>query len=166
VFAVVLGTTMTGCQALWDFANIPDPEGARHDFDPVETSVQFHPVDPSMGSIAAVLQSHNAQARARGLRPFVYLHATWCPPCRAIENSRHDRLMLDAFQGTYIIEMDIDAWTRTALDQAGMQSDSIPRFYPLGPSAQVIPRTITGAAWGEDIPANMAPPLRAFFRRN
>jgi hypothetical protein len=42
----------------------------------------------------------------------------------------------------------------------------IPAFYELGEDGKPTGRMITGAAWGEDIPENIAPPMKAFFEGN
>jgi hypothetical protein len=47
-----------------------------------------------------------------------------------------------------------------------MQSDVIPVFYALNSAARPTGKTINGGAWGEDIPKNMAPPLKIYFRAN
>jgi hypothetical protein len=42
----------------------------------------------------------------------------------------------------------------------------IPAFYELDANSKPTGRMITDAAWGEDIPANIAPPMKTFFQGN
>jgi hypothetical protein len=71
-------------------------------------------------------------------------------------------MMVDAFAGTYIIKLDIDYWGEK-LTGTDLYVPGIPAFYELGADGTPTGRMITGAAWGEDIPANIAPPMKAFF---
>ncbi len=112
---------------------------------------------------AEQMQEHLAQARALGLRPYLYATATWCPPCNALARYREDPRMVEAYAGTYIIEADIDLVSNDDLSAAGFRVAGIPAFYGVDDRGHHDGRMITGAAWGEDIPANMAPPLRGFF---
>ena len=71
--------------------------------------------------------------------------------------------MVDAFAGTYIVQVDVDEWG-PSLAGTGFDASAIPAYYELDWSGKPTGRMITGAAWGNNIPENMAPPLRAFFR--
>ena len=73
-----------------------------------------------------------------------------------------DARMSDAFAGTYLISIDIDEWSQQLAGTA-FDSSSIPVFYELDEKAKPTGRKIDGGAWAENIPANMAPPLKAFF---
>jgi hypothetical protein len=70
-------------------------------------------------------------------------------------------LMVDAFTGTYIIEADVDDW---GFPPKGWRFDGIPVFFALGPDGKPTGEKIDGSAWGENIPENMAPPLKDFFQ--
>lgn len=119
-------------------------------------------VDPTR-PIAGQLDEHAAIARALQLRPYVYLHADWCSPCQAIARNRSDPAMVEAYEGAYIIEIDIDEVSQDQLDSLGYEIGGIPAWYGVDTNGRFDGRLITGAAWGENIPANMAPPLRTFF---
>lgn len=118
---------------------------------------------PKQGELATLLKGEVSNARRMGKVPFVQLTAEWCGPCKALRASMGDPLMQDAFAGTHVIRLDVDEW-EGKLQPLGMMSDVIPKFYALNPAARPEGKTITGGAWGEDIPKNMAPPLKKYFR--
>ena len=77
----------------------------------------WHTVDPE-APIADSLASFVKDAKAAGLKPYAYLHATWCGPCNAIEKTHAaDAQMVDAFKGTAIAMIDIDAADPKALSR-------------------------------------------------
>ena len=104
-------------------------------------------------------------AAAANLKPYAYLHAEWCGPCKALEKTHTEPLMADAFTGTAIALIDIDKVDPKVLSGAGMESSAIPVFFKLDASGKPTGDKIDGGAWGDNIPANMAPPLKAFFAR-
>lgn len=113
--------------------------------------------------LAARLAVESGNAKARGLKPVVYLFATWCGPCKALSSSMSDARMVDAFRGTYVIKVDQDAFKPAQFAAVGLKTGEIPAFTELDGSGHATERRITGAAWGDNIPANMAPPLKKFF---
>lgn len=73
--------------------------------------------------------------------------------------------MVDAFTGTYIIEMNVDdPWNWDEASLMGYNSDFIPVLFEVGENGFATGRQIDGSAWAENIPENMAPPLKAFFK--
>jgi len=125
----------------------------------------WHTVDPK-APVADSLASFVKDAKAAGLKPYAYLHASWCGPCNAIEKTHAaDPQMVDAFKGTAIAMIDIDAADSKALDAHGLQSSAIPVFFTLDDAGKPTGAKIDGGAWGDNIPANMAPPLKAFFSK-
>jgi len=130
---------------------------------------------PADGELAALLEAEAAKAKELGQKPFVEFSAGWCPPCQALKKSLDsarsnadnpgpdDAAMLDAFHGVYIIQLDADAW-KGKLGSTGLSQTPIPVFFEIDEQGKVTGRKITGGAWGEDIPSNMAPPLKAFFQ--
>lgn len=119
-------------------------------------------IRPSDGGFMELLQREAGKANALGVSPFVQVHASWCGPCRALEASMHDPRMANAFQETYIIRMDLDLW-QESLRAAGMRSVTVPMFFALDRTGRPTGRSINGNAWAENIPQNMAPPLKRFF---
>lgn len=114
------------------------------------------------GSLAAFAK----EANAAGLKPYAYLHASWCGPCNAIEETHTtDARMADAFKRTAIALIDIDANDLQVLAAAGMDGRAIPVFFKLDANGKPTGDRIDGGAWGNNVPENMAPPLKAFFAR-
>jgi hypothetical protein len=109
------------------------------------------------------LTLHDAALHASELhlRPFVYLHAQWCGPCNAVAQYADDPRMEEAFAGTYVVEVDIDRFDDPIA--RGAMDHGIPAWIALDDGGRPTRRMITGAAWGENIPENMAGPLEEFF---
>lgn len=120
-------------------------------------------LEPRQGTLAAQLATHCQAAAASGRDPFVELTAIWCAPCQALRKHLDDPLMVDAFTGTYVISVDVDLFGEQ-LSPNGLTAYGVPTIFALGPDCSPTGATITGGAWEEDIPANMAPALKAFFR--
>jgi thiol-disulfide isomerase/thioredoxin len=123
-------------------------------------------IEGGSAKLTDILQAEAAKAAALGRDPsYIEFYADWCPPCNAIKKYLGDPLMVDAFAGTYIIKLDIDDWGEK-LSGTGLYVPGIPAFYELGADGKPTGRMITGAAWGEDIPENIAPPMKTFFEGN
>jgi hypothetical protein len=120
-------------------------------------------VTPADGPLAPRLAAAVRTAVDRHETPVVEFSAVWCGPCKKLAASLGDPRMVDAFRGIYLIRLDLDAW-KDKLDGTKITDVSaIPAFYALGANGTATGETINGGAWGEDIPANMAPPLKTFF---
>ncbi|HEX7238413.1 MAG TPA: thioredoxin domain-containing protein [Gammaproteobacteria bacterium] len=119
-------------------------------------------LEPGSGELTVLLQREVASAAELGKVPFVQTTAEWCGPCKRLRASLGDPLMREAFAGTYIIQVDFDAW-QEPLKAAGFVNEGIPVFFAVDASARPTGEKIDGGAWGEDIPPNMAPPLGRFF---
>jgi thiol-disulfide isomerase/thioredoxin len=105
-------------------------------------------------------------AGAANLKPYAYLHAEWCGPCKAIEKTHAaDPQMVEAFKGTAVALIDIDKVDPKELSAAGMEASAIPVFFKLDASGKPTGDRIDGGAWGDNVPENMAPPLKAFFAK-
>jgi thiol:disulfide interchange protein len=115
------------------------------------------------GPLGEQLKREAALARKRGLQPVAELTADWCKPCKAIKRYLDDPLMVDAFKGVYLIRVTLDDWKQEELDAAGLRTPGVPTFFALDASGRPTGRTITSSVWGDDIPVNMAPPLKRFF---
>ena len=123
----------------------------------------WNKVSASSGKLGALLEGEIAKAKAKALKPVVYLGASWCKPCIAIKKHRRDPKMLDALRGTYVAELDVDEWKAEDLTPLGLNDGAVPFFYLVDDHGHATGTKITSSAWGEDIPENMAPPLKKFF---
>jgi len=113
--------------------------------------------------LTELLKTEAAKATKAGMMPVVEFAAEWCGPCKKIAASLGDARMIDAFSKVYIIRLDLDAWKPKLADAGFTNVSGIPAFFPINAEGRPTGATITGAAWGEDIPENMAPPLKKFF---
>ena len=113
-------------------------------------------------SVLDVVKGEVAKAKAKHLKPFVEFAAGWCEPCLAIKKSLDDPRMKAAFAGSYIVRLDADEWGEH-LGGSGFAPHAIPVFYEVGDDGKPTGRTIDGAAWEDNLPENMAPPLSKFF---
>lgn len=118
---------------------------------------------PAGGELGAQLKSLAAQAKQEDLKPFVQFTAVWCGPCRELQASMNDPLMVEAFAKTFIIQINADDFTDKQFAAAGFTLDGIPAFYELDEQGKPTGRLVDGGAWEDNIPANMAPVLRKFF---
>jgi thiol-disulfide isomerase/thioredoxin len=120
-------------------------------------------IQSSAEELPAVIKAEVPKAKRLRRRLFVYFSAEWCGPCRSLRNSLGDPLMIDAFNGTYIIQLDVDEW-KEKLAGTGFIIRSIPAFFEVSNEGKPTGHTIDGGAWGENTPENMVPPLKAFFK--
>jgi thiol-disulfide isomerase/thioredoxin len=140
----------------------PSLDYTSTDESPAPDSFTVIRIEPGPAKVKDILQAEAQKAAALGRRPYIEFYADWCPPCNAIKKNLDDPLMVEAFAGTYIIKLDTDVWG-DKLSGLGIYVPGIPAFYELDENGKPTGRMITGAAWGEDIPANIAPPMKMFF---
>ena len=118
---------------------------------------------PTGSGLSSQLTSEIKKAQELKLTPFIQVTAEWCGPCRRLHAGMSDPLMVDAFQGTYVIKLDAEKWNET-LKGTDYYPRGIPAFIAIDDKGQAVGK-INGGAWGEDIPENMAPPLKKFFSK-
>lgn len=128
---------------------------------PKETFMEVDVAD-DVPDLQAALAAQAKKASDAGLTPHVEFWASWCGPCKELSASMSDDRMKDAFEGVYLIKVNADAWG-DKLEGTGMSTASIPAFYELDSEGKATGRSITGGAWAENIPKNMAPPLKKYF---
>jgi hypothetical protein len=124
----------------------------------------FEKLQPDGGPLAAQLVAWYHRATAAGRVPCVYLTAVWCPPSVQLERSLVDPRMQKALRRVDAATFDIDVWGEQ-LKAAGFAAHTVPIFFVLDAAGKPTGPTITGGAWGENTPENMAPPLERFFDR-
>ena len=126
------------------------------------TIVRIHPQNGEMQSMLAIEAEY---AVSQGLMPVVEFDATWCPPCQAIDKAikSKNKLMMDAYSGTYIIKLDVDEWGWKNGKVKNFRFSGIPVYFKLDEKGKQTGDVIDGGAWGEDIPENIAPVMDKFF---
>jgi thiol:disulfide interchange protein len=112
------------------------------------------------GELSRLLAEHSAKAKQASLDPYLEFTADWCKPCVEFKKYLGDPMMKDALAGTYIVMVDFDAYSAEA---GAMGITGIPTWLELDDHGKPTGRTISSGVWEEDIPANMAPPLKTFF---
>jgi thiol-disulfide isomerase/thioredoxin len=164
---ILLCLAAAGCSSISPTATqvpaaIPSIEYQWTEESPVPDSFSVIRIESGPAKVKDILKAEAQKAAALGRHPYVEFYADWCPPCNAIQKNLGDPRMVEAFAGTYIIKLNTDDWG-DKLSGTGLYVPAIPAFYELDASGRPTGRMITGAAWGEDIPANIAPPMKAFF---
>lgn len=129
------------------------------------TPVTVVELTPAQGKLLDLLTQQIEAAHASNRTPFIEISATWCAPCKKLAAALGDPLMQDAFAGTHIIRLDLDAWG-DELKPLGLDTRAVPAFLAVDNAAHATGPAIDGSAWAADIPRNMAPSLKSFVRKN
>jgi thiol:disulfide interchange protein len=126
------------------------------------TIVRLHPED---GDLQTMLTVEAEKAIALGQMPTVEFDATWCPPCQVIDQAFESKneLILKAYDGAYIIKLDVDEWGWGDSELHDFAFDGIPAYFKLDAGGNQTGEVIDGNAWGDNIPENIAPPMDEFF---
>ena len=74
--------------------------------------------------------------------------------------------MMKAFDGVYLIKLDVDEWNWKRMSSYGFKFEGIPIFFKLDANGKPNGDMVDGNAWGENIPKNMAPVMDRFFHRD
>lgn len=122
----------------------------------------FETLQPQGGPLGQQLAEWAKRARAAGRVPVVYLTAVWCPPSVMLEKSLGAPQMQRALGQVAAATFDVDTWGEE-LDRAGFSRGVVPVFFVIDEAGRPTGQKITGAAWGENTPENMGPPLEKFF---
>lgn len=120
---------------------------------------------PSDGELSAQLAVEAAKAKARHRTAYVQFYADWCGPCRQLHESLSNPMMADAFKGTQMLRLNYDIW-EGKYAKASFDPKCIPIFYAIDETGKPTGKSIHAGAWAENIPTNMAPPLKTFFTKN
>lgn len=138
-------------------------DGRKEEHKAEDSGFRVVTANPAEGSLKAVLKQESEQAEKQGLKPFVKMTADWCPPCKAIERAMKDRRMVAAFQGTYIIKVDVDDWKKVHAREAGVGVAGIPTYLELDKNGRPTGRRIDARSFNANSVADMAPVLKKFF---
>jgi len=140
------------------------PEAIYEVFDesPAPDKFTVMRVGKSKDKLTDILGLESEKAADLGRHPYAEFYADWCPSCTALRKSLGDSRMVEAFTGTYIIRLDLGYW-KEKLSGTGFYVVGIPAFYKIDTNGKPTGRMITGGAWGDDIPENIAPPMKEFF---
>jgi thiol-disulfide isomerase/thioredoxin len=164
VVVLLIGISLLSCNFLFPKAERSTPQPS--DFqDPQPTGFTIVRLHPDDGDLSTLLASEAQKAEALGRLPVVEFDATWCPPCQAIDQAikANNALILNAYAKAYIIRLDVDEWGWGDSGLHDFQFDGIPVFFKLDAEGKQTGEVIDGGAWGEDIPANIAPVMDTFF---
>jgi thiol-disulfide isomerase/thioredoxin len=110
-----------------------------------------------------VMESHVTKANALNQDLYIQITATWCGPCKRLQAAMPNELMQEAFAGTYIVKLDADEW-KEDFSSIDITIKAVPTFYQVTSEAKAGNYTVNGGAWAEDIPENMAPVLKTYFK--
>src|SRR6266496_234858 len=163
VMILLVGVSLLACNFLFPqkVTSTPEPIVAPQSSDSQTaapngfTIVRLHTND---SDLQTMLSEEAQKATALGQMPVVEFDATWCPPCQAIDKAikAKNELMLQAYNGTYIIKLDVDEWGWGDSKKHDFQFDAIPVYFKLDSSGHQTGEVIDGGTWGEDIPENIA----------
>jgi hypothetical protein len=161
-FAVALA--LAGCEKKPPSLEVPPTQRTPSTAEAAPAGAGFviTELKPKDGALGPLLAAEAQKARAKGLKPFIEVSATWCGPCQKLKQSLSTPVMTDAFRGTYIVKLDLDDW-ETPLAQLGYPVKVVPVFFQMGDAGKPTGRSLDGGAWSDDVPAQMAPPLKKFF---
>lgn len=146
---LAVGLTLSGCGWWTSVTSLPE--------------ARFVEARPEDGTLETVLQTAWREARADDRVVVAQVYADWCRPCVALRDSLEDPRMVEAFAGTHVVRLQMDAWD-APLRQAilPVQELPVPSLFLVTEEGR-LGESLTGHAWGDNVPAEMAPPIRAFF---
>jgi hypothetical protein len=164
ILVALVGLSLLACNFLFPPKETPAPEikNAPNQVSDRITIVRLHPGD---GDLQALLSGEAQKAADLNQMPIVEFDATWWPPCQAIDNAMREQneLILAAYDGTYIIKLDVDEWGWGDSRLHDFDFNGIPVYFKLDADGNHTGDVIDGGAWGEDIPENIAPVMDDFF---
>jgi thiol-disulfide isomerase/thioredoxin len=164
ILLALIGFSLLACNFLFPPKGTPAPE-TNNDVFPVSENFTIIRLHPSDGDLKTLLAIDAQKAAALDQMPVVEFDATWCPPCKAIDEGikEKNKLMLDAYDGTYIIKLDVDEWGWGNSQLHDFDFDGIPVYFKLDTDGNPTGQTVDGNAWGDNITENMAPVMDKFF---
>ena len=119
-------------------------------------------MDAKGATVGEAIKAEVAKAKARGLKPIVYIGAVWCKPCQAVKAARKDPLMVEALKGAHVMEFDADEYKSDELKNLGFRAHIIPAIQHVNAEGRPVGKVIDDDAWGDNTPAEMAPVFKQF----
>jgi hypothetical protein len=119
-------------------------------------------LEPDPGDIEVAISRAAPNAEGERLRPSVYFSIDFLPSCQLIERSWQEPWLMEALQGVYLIEINLnrpDEPTNPEFD-----TRLLPAFYELDPRGKPTGRKLDSTAWDDESPESISAAIRAFFR--
>ena len=133
---------------------------------PVGDGYVLNIVKYSNTDITTTMKAEAAKAKAKGLKPFVFFHASWCGPCKQLIKDLDNPVMKAAFKGQYIVELDTDDWGQE-IQHIKYPVSSIPAFCRIEDDGTLNVKSLTDASqWNVNAIEKSAPILKAYFAGN
>jgi hypothetical protein len=147
-----------GCAGPW----VPPPEWAPKPEAPAPFSVVALRVQD--GALPAQLSAAADRAAAAHEAAYVELTSRWCRACHWLENAMSDTALSRVFSGTYVVRVDVDAWSGR-LEGSGLDyhTGPLPAFVALSERGQPVGDWADASVWRSDVPREAAPILASFF---
>ncbi len=108
------------------------------------------------------IKNHWMIAKQKKQKVFIQITAQWCSPCKRLRKKTEDPLLMDAYQGTYIIRLDRDEWEKD-FTEIGVKKTPMPIFWELGEDMRVTSYVLDGNYWEEITAETLAPVLKPYF---
>ncbi len=119
----------------------------------------------STSRLKPFIQTQAEQAYEQDKFPFIFLYTLWCPASQKLLTSLDHPLMKEAFDGSCIIKLNSDDWGQKAINEGVVPHfNVVPAIFRLDQNGEALDE-INGGAWGENVPTQMAPPLRVFVQK-
>ena len=134
----------------------PEPAGV--------SGFAFKEILPSGVALEVELLSELEKARSMGRKPYVYVMASWCEPCRELVALLANATVSAFFLGTHVVSLDVELWG-DQLEAVNIRPTAVPFITELGPDGRSTGRNIDGGAWDDTTPENLANALGPYFSR-
>lgn len=172
ILLLLIGGLLLACTCSVPSLSLPAPTPTRSPGDDppgqdFEANLSVVRLSPGDGDLTEQLHAEAPKAAALGQRMFVEFDAEWCPSCQVISSGLDERKsqeLLAAFDGVYLIELDVDEWG-WGVPEAGFDFSAIPIFYRLDENGDPTGDWIDGAAWGPDTFENIANTMGPWFHQ-
>jgi hypothetical protein len=115
---------------------------------------------PEDGLLASQLATEQSQAEKDKQRLVLWTVRKDCKPCDGVAAALPDGRMQKALSGVRLVRVDVRDFY-VELERLHVPTQSVPGFSLLGAENHVVDY-VHGGEWDEDVPANIAPVLRAF----